>query len=172
MLHQCVRNGCHFSQCSNNSCETCNCPILLAFSNMYFENVDKGKGSQSKSPNFSITFQNFKQPTGKVLQNADIKACLSDLCSKYVFVPTDKASNNIIIVCIRSRLKNWDWMIAPLQLETQATLHVVKCCLTMLSDDVVSSHDTFMKSLCILSCLMITRGYHTFIGPPSYINPL
>ena len=28
--------------------------------------------------------QNFKQPTGKVLQNADVKACLSDLHNKYV----------------------------------------------------------------------------------------
>ena len=35
---------------------------------------------------------NFKQPTGKVLQNADVKACLSDLHSKYVFVPADKSS--------------------------------------------------------------------------------
>ena len=42
--------------------------------------------------------QNFKQPTGKVLQNADIKACLSDLHSKYVFVPEDKAPNNIISI--------------------------------------------------------------------------
>ena len=33
--------------------------------------------------------QNFKQPTDKVLQNADVKACLSDLHSKYVFVPAD-----------------------------------------------------------------------------------
>ena len=41
--------------------------------------------------------QNFKQPTGKVLQNADVKACLSDLHNKYVFVPADKAPNNIII---------------------------------------------------------------------------
>ena len=41
--------------------------------------------------------QNFKQPTGKVLQNVDIKACLSDLHNKYVFVPADKAPNNIII---------------------------------------------------------------------------
>ena len=42
--------------------------------------------------------QNFKQPTGKVLQNADVKACLSDLHSKYVFVLADKAPNNIIII--------------------------------------------------------------------------
>ena len=34
--------------------------------------------------------QNFKQPTGKVLQNVDVKACLSDLHNKYVFVPADK----------------------------------------------------------------------------------
>ena len=45
--------------------------------------------------------QNFKQPTGKVLQNADVKACLSDLHNKYVFVPADKAPNNIIIICKR-----------------------------------------------------------------------
>ena len=35
--------------------------------------------------------QNFKQPTGKVLQNPDVKACLSDLHNKYVFVSADKA---------------------------------------------------------------------------------
>ena len=45
--------------------------------------------------------QNFKQPTGKVLQNADVIACLSDLHNKYVFVPADKAPNNIIIICKR-----------------------------------------------------------------------
>ena len=33
--------------------------------------------------------QNFKQPTGKVLQNADVKVCLSDLHSKYVSIPAD-----------------------------------------------------------------------------------
>ena len=45
--------------------------------------------------------QNFKQQAGKVLQNADVKACLSDLHSKYVFVPADKAPNNIIVICKR-----------------------------------------------------------------------
>ena len=35
--------------------------------------------------------QNFKQPIGKLWQNADVKACLSDLRNKYVFVPADKA---------------------------------------------------------------------------------
>ena len=44
---------------------------------------------------------NFKQPTGKVWQNADVKACLSDLHGKYVFVPVDEAPNNVIIICKR-----------------------------------------------------------------------
>ena len=45
--------------------------------------------------------QNFKQPTSKVLQNADVKPYLSDLHSKYVFIPADKAPDNIIIICKR-----------------------------------------------------------------------
>ena len=47
--------------------------------------------------------QNFKQPMaiGKVLYNADVKACLSDLHNQYGFVPADKAPNNIIIIRIR-----------------------------------------------------------------------
>ena len=52
--------------------------------------------------------QNFKQPTGKVLQNVDVKACLSDLSdlhNKYVFIPADKAPNNIIIICKRYHIE-------------------------------------------------------------------
>ena len=45
--------------------------------------------------------QNFKQSTGKVLQNVDVKSCLSDLQKIYVFVPSDKAPQNIIIICKR-----------------------------------------------------------------------
>ena len=49
--------------------------------------------------------QNSKQPIGKVLQNADVKACLSDLHNKYAFVPADKAPNNIIITCKKYYIK-------------------------------------------------------------------
>ena len=73
--------------------------------------------------------QNFKQPTGKVLQNADVNACLSDLHNKYVFVPADKYVKGITL---RLWLKNWDWITAPLQQKTQPTLHV-KCRLKTLS---------------------------------------
>ena len=78
---------------------------------------------------------NFKQPTGKVLQNADVKACLSDLHNKYVFVPADKAPNNIIIIC--KRYYN-ETLIAPLQQETRPSLHV-KCHLKTLSISTILS---------------------------------
>ena len=75
-------------------------------------------------------------PSTLVLQNSDVKACLSDLQSKYVFVPADKAPNSIIIyvksIRLRLLLKNWDWIIALLQLETQPIFHV-KCHLRALS---------------------------------------
>ena len=50
--------------------------------------------------------QNFKKPTGNLLQNADVKVCLSDLHSKYVSIPADKAPNNITIICKRYYIKN------------------------------------------------------------------
>ena len=94
-----------------------------AFSSIILE----GNGESKLEERISKLKLNFKQPTGKVLQNVDVKACLSDLHNKYVFVPVDKAPNNIILI-----LKNWDWIIAPLQKETQPTLHV-KCYLKTLS---------------------------------------
>ena len=50
--------------------------------------------------------QNFKQPTGKALQNADVKACLSDLHRRYVFVSAYKAPNNIMIANDGTRTRN------------------------------------------------------------------
>ena len=92
--------------------------------------------------------QNFKQPTGKVLQNADVKACLSDLHSKYVFVPADKAPSNIIIICKRYYIET---LIKELGLDNcsiPAGNQTYTSC-QMSSEDNVSTHDTFMKSLSI-----------------------
>ena len=90
--------------------------------------------------------QNFKQPTGKVLQNADVKACLSDLHNKYVFVPADKAPNNNIIICARYCIET---LIKELGLDNCSTPRgnstYTSC--QMLSEDIVNTHDTFMKSL-------------------------
>ena len=89
---------------------------------------------------------NFKQPTGKVLQNADVKACLSDLHSKYVFVPADKAPNNVIIICKQYYIKT---LIKKLGLDNCSTptgnSTYTSC--QMSSEDIVNTHDTSMKSL-------------------------
>ena len=89
--------------------------------------------------------QNFKQPTGKVLQNADVKACLSELHNKYVFVPADKAPNNIIIICKRYYIET---LIKELGLDNSSTTTgnstYTPC--QMSSEDIVNTHDTFMKS--------------------------
>ena len=90
--------------------------------------------------------QNFKQPTGKVLQNVDVKACLSDLHNKYVFVPADKPPNNIIIACKRYYIET---LIKELGLDNCSTptgnSTYTSC--QMSSEDIVNTHDTFMKFL-------------------------
>ena len=92
---------------------------------------------------------NFKQPTGKVLQNADVKACVSDLHSEYIFVPADKAPNNIIIIRKRYYIIT---LIKELGLDNCSTptgnSTYTSC--KMQSKDIVNTHETFMKSLGIV----------------------
>ena len=91
--------------------------------------------------------QNFKQPSGKVLQNADVKACPSDLHSKYVFVLADKAPNNIIVIVICERYYI-ETLIKELGFDNCSTptgnSTYTSC--QMSSDYIVNTHDTFMKS--------------------------
>ena len=106
----------------------------------------KGKVKGQNEERISKLKQNFKQPTCKVLQNADVKACLSDLHNKYVFVPADKAPNNIIIICKRYYIKT---LIEELGLDNCSTptgnSPYTSC--QMSSEDIVNTHDTFIKSL-------------------------
>ena len=90
--------------------------------------------------------QNFKQPTGKVLQNADVKACLSDLHNKYVFVPADKAPNNIIIIC--KRYYYIETLIKELGLDNNCSTSTGNSTCTscqMSFEDIVNTHDTFIR---------------------------
>ena len=84
--------------------------------------------------------------TTKGLQNVGVKACLSDLHNKYVFVPTDKAPNNIIIICKRYCI---EILIKELGLDNCSTptgnLAYTPCQIS--SEDIVNTHNTFMKSL-------------------------
>ena len=92
--------------------------------------------------------QNFKQPTGKVLQKGDVKAWLPDLHNKYVFVPADnyKAPNNIIIICKGYYIET---LIKELGLDNCSTPtgNSTYTSYQMLSEDIVNTHDTSMKSL-------------------------
>ena len=90
--------------------------------------------------------QNFKQPTGKVLQNVDVKACLSDLHNKYVFVTADKAPNNIIIICKRYYIETSIKELALDNCSTPTGNSTYTSC-QMSSEDIVNTHDTVMKSL-------------------------
>ena len=92
--------------------------------------------------------QNFKQPTGKVLQNADVKACLSDLHNKYVFVPADKALNNIIIICKRYYIETLIKELGMDNCSTPTGNSAYASC-QMSSEDIINTHNTFMKSLSI-----------------------
>ena len=112
--------------------------------------------------------QNFKQPTGEVLQNADIKGCLSDQHNKYVFIPADKAANNIMIICKnqssdilqhsqnRPTADRWRFktyyiktLIKVLGLDNSSTPtgNSAYTSRQMSSENIVYTHDTFMKSL-------------------------
>ena len=80
-----------------------------------------------------------------MLQNADVKACLSDLHNRYVFVPADKAPNNSIIICERYYIKT---LIKELELDNCSTptgnSNYTSC--QMSSEDTVNTHETFIKS--------------------------
>ena len=90
--------------------------------------------------------ENSKQPTGKVLQNVDVKACLSDLHNKYVFVPADKAPSNIIIIC---KMYYIGTLIKELGLDNFSipTGNSTYTSCQMSSEDIVNTRDTFMRSL-------------------------
>ena len=68
-----------------------------------------------------------------------------DLHNKYVFVPTDKAPNNIIIICKSYYIKT---LIKELGLDNCSTPTGNSTCTScqMSSEDIVNTHDTFMKS--------------------------
>ena len=90
--------------------------------------------------------QNFKQRTAKVLQNANIKACLSDIHNKYVFIPVDKAPNSIIIICKRYYIETLIKELGLGGFSTPTGNSTYTSC-QMSSEDIVNTHDTFMNSL-------------------------
>ena len=81
-----------------------------------------------------------------MLQNVDIKACLSGLHNKYVFVPADKAPNKIIIICKTYHIETLIKELALDNCSTPTGNSTYTSC-QMSSEVIVNTHDTFMKSL-------------------------
>ena len=103
-----------------------------------------------KRPNQRTYFQGkteFQTTHWQGLQNADVKACLSDLHNKYAFIPADKAPNNIIIICKRYYIET---LIKELGLDNCSipTGNSTYTSCQMLFEDIVNTHDTFMKKAC------------------------
>ena len=108
--------------------------------------------------------QTFKQPSGKVLQNVDVIAFLPDLHNKYVFVPADKAPNNIIIICKRNHIETLNKELELDNCSTPTGNSTYTLCQ-------MSFEDTGIQLfLLVFNCLTITRDYLTDFGPPSCIN--
>ena len=80
------------------------------------------------------------------MQIADIKARLFDAHNKYVFVPADKAPNNIIIICKRYYIESLIEELALDNCSTSTGNSTYTSC-QMSFEDIVNTHDTFMKSL-------------------------
>ena len=97
-----------------------------AFSLLSWKEMVKGQIEE----HISKLKQNFRQPTGKVLQNADLKACLSDLHNKYV-------SDYLIETLIQEL--GLDNCFTPTGNSTYTLCQ-------MSSEDIVNSHNTFMES--------------------------
>ena len=115
--------------------------------------------------------QNFKQPTNKVVQNADVKARLSDLHNKYVFASADKAPNNIITICKRYYIET---LIKKLGLDNCSTPtgNSAYTSYQMSFEDIVNTHDTFMKSLGIELSDHDKRLPHLYWTPKLHKSPV
>ena len=105
-----------------------------------------------------------------MLQNVDVKACLSDLHNKYVFVPADKASNKIIIICKRYYIET---LIKELGLDNCSTptgnSTYTSC--QMSSEDIVNTHNTFMTSLGIERSEEDKRSPYLYWTPKLHKSP-
>ena len=106
-----------------------------------------------------------------MLQNADVKACLSDLHNEYVFVPADKAPNNIIIICKRYHIET---LIKELGLDNFSTptgnSTYTSC--QMSSEDIVNINDTFRKFLGIELSNDDKRLPHPYWTPKLHKSPM
>ena len=88
--------------------------------------------------------------------------------NKYVFIPADKAPNSIVIICKRYYIET---LIKELGFSTPTGNSTYTSC-QMSSEDIVSTHDTFIKSLGIELSEEDKRLPHLYWTPKLHKSPV
>ena len=110
--------------------------------------------------------RHFKSPKCKVLDQPDVKNTLHKLHANYVLVPTDKAANNVIVVCKKYYI---DTLVKELGIDNVNSNNQTYI---PIDDDsfetIVKSHNQFIISVGLeVSKIKIC---HICTGLPSCIN--
>ena len=88
--------------------------------------------------------RNFKQPNHKVLENHSVKECLKQLHEKFVFVPADKAGNNVIIVCKRYYIET---LVKELGMDKPTSNNPTYQPCDIPVDTIINTHQLFVSSV-------------------------
>jgi hypothetical protein len=73
-------------------------------------------------------------PYNTALSDGNVHKELNNLHDKYVIVPTDKAANNVTVVCKK-------FYVSLIKLEIESTTFVPVCCSV---DSIITQHEGFM----------------------------
>ena len=94
-----------------------------------------------KANNLRKTVESKRQ---EILELNSVKECSKELQEKYVFVPADKAANNIIVVCKRYHLEVICKELGQWPDTTSSDTQIAE---TMDSKEISGNHISYMKSL-------------------------
>ena len=84
-----------------------------------------------------------------VFKDQEAVKCLSSLHDKYVIVPADKASNNIVFVC---KSYYYECLIKELGINSNTSSNTTYKPTSFDKDEILANHRSFMTSLNIPSC--------------------
>ena len=85
-----------------------------------------------------------------VLNDVEVILALDQLQSEFVLVPTDKASNNVTIVCKK-------FYVSLIQKELTSSNFIVD---TRSGDDIIKEHSVFCQGLVLQCWIAIKSFYH------------
>ena len=86
----------------------------------------------------------FKRPNQKILNDPELKDCLSKLHQDLVLVPADKAVNNLIVIC---KTHHIDTLIKELEINSLHQINSTYALSTSSYEMVLKGHSDFVKSV-------------------------